>query len=92
MSSTLHYFTSWVQQFRPDNSFGNFQVPAQLSFTNFNRNEKPSRNLFGSHTQVKEKVAEKFDQNTIQNELDDTIFEFPDNLPKLELGDGCLTL
>ena len=37
----------------------------------------------------KKKVAEKFVQNSVQKELDDTIFELPDP-PKLELGDGLL--
>ena len=81
--------SSWPQQFRPDNSCGNFHIPAQLSSAYFNRNEKPSGNLFGSLTQVKEKVAEKFVQNSLQKELDDTIYELPDP-PKLELGDGLL--
>ena len=45
--------------------------------------------MFGSLTQMKEKVAQKFVQNNAQKELDDTIFEFPDP-PKLELGDGLL--
>ena len=45
--------------------------------------------MFDSLTQMKEKVAQKFVQNNVQKELDDTIFEFPD-LPKLELGDGLL--
>ena len=45
--------------------------------------------MFGSLTQVKEKVAEKFVQNGVQKELDDTIYELPDP-PKLELGDGLL--
>ena len=81
--------SSRPQQFRPDNSFGNFHIPAQLSFANFNRNEKASGNLFGSLTQMKEKVAEKFFQNGVQKELDDTIYELPDP-PKLELGDGLL--
>ena len=52
--------SSQPQQFRPDNSFRNFHIPAQLSSANFNRNEKSSGNLFGSLSQVKEKVAEKF--------------------------------
>ena len=81
--------SSRPQQFRPDNSFGNFHIPAQLSSANFNRNEKASGNLFVSLTQVKEKVAEKFVQNGVQKELDDTIYELPDP-PKLELGDGLL--
>ena len=38
---------------------------------------------------MKEKPAEKFVQNSVQEELDDTIYELPD-LPKLELGDGLL--
>ena len=73
------------QQFRPDSSFGNFHIPAQLPSANFNRNEKPSGNLFGSLTQVKE----KFVQNSVQKELDDTFYELPDP-PELELGDGLL--
>ena len=81
--------SSQPQQFRPDNSFGNFHVTAQLSSANFSRNEKPPDILFDSLTQMKEKVAQKFVQNNVQKELDDTIFEFPD-LPKLELGDGLL--
>ena len=81
--------SSRPQQFRLDNSFGNFHIPAQLSSANFSRNEHPSGNLFGSLTQVKEKPAEKFVQNSVQEELDDTIYELPD-LPKLELGDGLL--
>ena len=31
--------SSQPQQFRPDNSFGNFHVTAQLSSANFSRNE-----------------------------------------------------
>ena len=77
--------SSQSQQFRPDNSFGNFHVPAQLSSANFNKNEKLSGNLFGSLTQVREKVA----QDSVQKELYDTICELPDP-PKLELGDGLL--
>ena len=42
--------SSRPQQFRPDNSFGNFHILTQLLFANFNRNEKPSGNLFGSLT------------------------------------------
>ena len=38
---------------------------------------------------MKKKVAEKFVQNSIQKELDDTISELPDP-SKLELGDGLL--
>ena len=77
--------SSQSQQFRPDNSFGNFHVPAQLSSANFNKNEKLSGNLFGSLTQVREKVP----LDSIQKELYDTIYELPDP-PKLELGDGLL--
>ena len=38
---------------------------------------------------MKEKVAEKIVQNSVQKELDNTIYELPDP-PKLELGDGLL--
>ena len=43
--------------------------------------------MFGSLTQTKEKVGENFVQNSVQKELDDTIYKFPD-IPKLELGNG----
>ena len=82
--------SSRPQQFKPHNSFGNFHIPAQLSFANFSRNEQLSGNLFGSLTQVKEKPAEKFVQNSVQKELDDTVYELPD-LPKLELDNGLLS-
>ena len=51
--------SSRPQQFRPDNSFGNFHVLAQLLFANVSRNEQPPGNLFGSLTQTKKKKLQK---------------------------------
>ena len=44
---------------RPDNSFSNFEIPAQLSSASFNNTQGLSGNLFGSQTQVLERAKEK---------------------------------
>ena len=74
---------------RPDNNFGNFHVPAQLSSASF-PTQGPSGNLFGSQTAtLTMEKQEKIVQDSVQKELDDTIYELPDP-PTLELGDGLL--
>ena len=75
---------------RSHNSFGNFHIRAHLSSVNFNNTQGLSGNSFGSKTQVLEREKEKV-QDSVQKELDDTIYELPDP-PKLELGDGLLNL
>ena len=49
------------------------------------------RQTFGSQTQTltREKEKEKVAQDSVQKELDDTIYELPDPA-RLELGDGLL--
>ena len=77
---------------RSDSSFGNFHIPAQLSSGTFgNRERGLSGKILGSQTQTptREKEKEKVFQDSVQKELDDTIFELPDH-PRLELGDGLL--
>ena len=51
----------------------------------------PSGNLFHSQAAMLtgEKQKEKIVQDSVQKELDDTIYELPDP-PTLELGDGLL--
>ena len=75
---------------RPDNNFGNFHVPAQLSSASF-PTQGPSGNLFGSQTAMltREKQKENIVQDSVQEELNDTICELP-YPPTLELGDGLL--
>ena len=66
---------------RPDNSFGNFHIPTQLSSANFdNRDQGLSGNLFDSQTQTfaREREKGKVVQDSVQKELDDTIYELPD--------------
>ena len=50
-----------------------------------------SGNIFGSQTQnvTREKDQEKVVHGSVQQELDDAIYELPDP-PKLELGDDLL--
>ena len=77
---------------RSNNSFGNFHIPAQLSSVNFNnRNSGLSWNLFGSQTATlnREKDQENVVQDSVWEELDDTIYELPDP-EQLELCDGLL--
>ena len=76
---------------RIDKNFGNFHIPAQLSSFNKPSAKGPSNNLFGSQaaTLTREKEQEKVVQDSVQKELDDTIYELPD-MPTLELGDGLL--
>ena len=47
----------------------------------------PSNNLYGSQTQTLTREKEEI-QNAVQKDLDDKIYELPDDPPKLELGDG----
>ena len=47
----------------------------------------PTNNLYSSLAQTLKRENEEI-QNTIQEELDDKIYELPDDIPKLELGDG----
>ena len=49
----------------------------------------PSNNLYGSQAQTLSKKQEK--QN-IQKELNDKIYELPDDPPKFELGDGFINV
>ena len=76
---------------RTDKNLGNFYVPAQLSSFNKPSAKRPSNNLFGSQaaTLTRENEQEKVVQDSVQKELDDTIYELPD-MPTLELGDGLL--
>ena len=46
-----------------------------------------SNNLYGSQTQTLTREKEEI-QNAVQKDLDDKIYELPDDPPKLELGDG----
>ena len=69
---------------RPDNNFGNFHVRAQLSSASF-PTRGPLGNLFGSQTATLTREKEKIVQDSVQKELDDTIYELPDP-PTLELG------
>ena len=46
-----------------------------------------TNNLYSSLAQTLKRENEEI-QNTIQEELDDKIYELPDDIPKLELGDG----
>ena len=51
-----------------------------------------SGNIFGQkQTLTREKEWEKVTQGSVQQELDDAIYELPDP-PKLELDDGLLNL
>ena len=51
-----------------------------------------SGNIFGQkQTLTREKEWEKVAQGSVQQELDDAIYELPDP-PKLELGNGLLNL
>ena len=51
-----------------------------------------SGNIFGQkQTLTREKEWEKVTQGSVQQELDDAIYELPDP-PKLELGNGLLNL
>ena len=86
----------FLEPFQPppqsNNSFGNFHIPAQLSSVNFNnRNSGLSWNLFGSQTATlnREKDQENVVQDSVREELDDTIYELPDP-EQLELSDGLL--
>ena len=54
-----------------------------------NKNEGLTGNLFGLQTQTLTREKEKTVKGNIQQQLDDTLYELPDNPPKLELG-GCL--
>ena len=76
---------------RTDKNFGNFHVPAQLSSFNRPSAKGPSNNLFGSQTAVlnREKEQENVVQESVQKELDDTLYKLPD-MSILELGDGLL--
>ena len=47
----------------------------------------PTNNLYSSLAQTLKRENEEI-QNTIQEELDDKIYELSDDIPKLELGDG----
>ena len=93
----LHF--QFCNSFQPppprfDDYFGNFHIPAQLSSANFgNREQGLSENIFGSQTETltREKDQEKVVQDSVQQELGDTIYQLP-NPPKLELGDGFLNL
>ena len=76
---------------RSDNSFGNFHIRPQLSCVNFSNTQGLSGNSFGSKTQVLEREKEKL-QDSVQKELDDTIYELPDPPKLVELGDGLLNL
>ena len=75
---------------RPDNNCGNFHIPAQLSSENF-ANKGLSGNIFGLQTATLTKEKEKVIQDSVQRELDDTIYELPDP-PKLELRDSLLNM
>ena len=46
-----------------------------------------TNNLYSSLAQTLKRENEEI-QNTIQEELDDKIYELPYDIPKLELGDG----
>ena len=72
----------------PDNNFGNFHIPAQLSSENV-ANKGLSGNIFGLQTATFTKEKEKVIQDSVKKESDDTIYELPDP-PKLELRDGLL--
>ena len=48
-----------------------------------------SGKTFGSQTQTLTREKEKVAQDSVQKELDDTIYELPDPA-RLELGDGLL--
>ena len=64
---------------RSDNSFGNFHILPQLSSANFgNRNQRLSGNIFGSQTQTlaREKEQQKFVQGSVQQELEDAIYNY----------------
>ena len=77
---------------RSDNFFGNFHIPAHISSVNFgNREQGLSGNMLGSQTQTltREKKREQVVQDSVQQELDNAIYELPDP-PKFELGDGLL--
>ena len=73
------------------NSFGNFHIPAQILSLS-NKNEGLTGNLFGLQTQTLTREKEKTVKGNIQQQLDDTLYELPDNPPKLELGDCLLNL
>ena len=76
---------------RTDKNFGNFHVSTPLSSFNKPSAKGPSNNLFGSQaaTLTREKEQEKVVQDSVQKELDDTIYKLL-NLPTLELDDGLL--
>ena len=57
-----------------------------------NKNEGLTGNLFGLQTQTLTREKEKTVKGNIQQQLDDTLYELPDNPPKLELGDCLLNL
>ena len=74
------------------NCFGNLHIPAQFSSADFgNRDQGLSRNLFGSQTQTlaREREKEKVVQDSVKKELDNAIYEVPDQ-PKFQLVDGLL--
>ena len=57
-----------------------------------NKNEGLTKNLFGLQTQTLTREKEKTVKGNIQQQLDDTLYELPDNPPKLELGNCLLNL
>ena len=54
-------------------------------------NFTPSNNLFGSQTQTLTREREEI-KDKVQKELDDKIYELPDDPPKLELGDSLANI
>ena len=51
----------------------------------------PTNNLFGSQTQTLTREKEEI-KDEVQKELDDKIYELPDDLPKLEHRDGLANI
>ena len=51
----------------------------------------PSNNLYGSQTQTLTREKEEI-KNVVQKDLDDKIYELPNDPPNLELGDGLANI
>ena len=54
------------------------------SYIGFDNNGQIGNDLFGSQTSVRE------DKTKTQQEVDDFLYELPEDIPELELGDGLL--
>ena len=73
---------NFLQPFQPPDDY--FLLTPPPKFT-------PTNNLFGSQTQTLTREKEEI-KDEVQKELDDKIYELPDDLPKLEHRDGLASI